>query len=84
MQTEALVILFLQMPKWHRGTCKDCGTRDDEGGGISGSGYCLACAEVRRIEANQQLIDHRGPYFDHWRARTLAAFGVTTESQKAS
>lgn len=72
------------MPHYHRKTCKDCGTRDEGGGGISAKGYCLEHAEARRIANNQQLIEHRGPYFDHWRARTLAAFGVTPESQKAS
>lgn len=23
-----------------------------------------------------ELQEHRGPFFDHWRRRTLAAFGV--------
>lgn len=23
------------------------------------------------------MLTHRGPFFDHWRRRTLAAFGVT-------
>lgn len=26
---------------------------------------------------NYQLIEHRGPFFDHWRQRSLAALGVT-------
>lgn len=28
------------------------------------------------LENAHQLREHRGPFFDHWRRRTLAAFGV--------
>lgn len=47
-------------------------------------GYCLFCAEERRIANNQQLIEHRGPYFDHWRRQCLAAFGGIPMEEKAS
>lgn len=30
------------------------------------------------IENYRQLSAHDGPYFEHWRRRCLAAFGVTT------
>jgi len=30
-----------------------------------------------RIEDNfRGLVEHRGPHFEHWRRRCLAAFGV--------
>lgn len=72
------------MPQWHRTSCKDCGTRDEHGGGISGSGYCLTCAQRRKQANIDQLIEHRGPYFDHWRRQCLAAFGGIPMEEKAS
>jgi len=30
------------------------------------------------------MLAHRGPFFEHWRARTLAAFGVTLDSDRES
>lgn len=32
------------------------------------------------LENAHQLREHRGPYFDHWRRRTLAAFGIGVSS----
>jgi hypothetical protein len=58
--------------------CKDCDKhRDLEGGMLSATGLCLECADLRKTENMDQLVGHDGPYFNHWRRRTLAAFGVT-------
>lgn len=28
------------------------------------------------VENHRELVAHSGPWFDYWRVRTLAAFGV--------
>ena len=61
--------------RWHPPKCKVCGVTEEEVG-ISATGLCPEHSK-QRFEANvMQLIEHRGPFFDHWRARCLAAFGV--------
>lgn len=58
--------------------CRVCERHVDECGKLSARGKCADCGNAR-LEANHwQLIEHRGPFFDHWRRRTLAAFGVKT------
>ena len=43
---------------------------------FSRTGLCPRCSEVRMLDNHRDLKDHRGPFFEHWRRRTLAAFGV--------
>jgi hypothetical protein len=61
---------------WHPKTCKDCGRGAREGVTISQQGYCRDDWERRLRENNEQLRAHSGPYFEHWRRRNLAAFGI--------
>jgi hypothetical protein len=44
---------------------------------LSARGACLDCGERLRTENFMAMKLHTGPAFDHWRARTLAAFGIT-------
>ena len=65
------------MPRGVRRTqCVVCRELVSEVGELSARGKCARCAETRAIENAAQLHAHGGPYFDHWRRRTLAAFGV--------
>ena len=57
--------------------CRHCGGPAEYRGQLTLSGYHIECAEARQREATRQLVAHSGPWFDHWRARCLAAFGVT-------
>lgn len=43
---------------------------------MSARGLCLECGEKARYANIEQLVSHSGPYFDHWRVRCLASFGV--------
>jgi len=43
---------------------------------LSARGRCEGCGRARNNENHEQLLAHSGPFFDHWRKRTLAAFGV--------
>lgn len=43
---------------------------------ISARGLCPDHTRMRITDNLTQLREGRGPYFDHWRQRTLAAFGV--------
>jgi hypothetical protein len=66
------------MPKGYPLTgCKGCPKTLAEAGSLSAIGLCQECGEKRRTENLVALKLHRGPYFDHWRTRCLAAFGVT-------
>ena len=56
--------------------CKLCGNPVESRDELTASGYHQACAERKQADYINQLIEHRGPYFDHWRKRCLAAFGV--------
>lgn len=58
--------------------CVICERPPAEVGPLSSRGKCQGCGVARLIDNHVQLIEHRGPFFDHWRARTLAAFGVTS------
>ena len=42
---------------------------------ISARGLCLYHATARMLLNNEQISTHQGEFFDHWRRRTLAAFG---------
>lgn len=43
---------------------------------ISASGLCPDHSKMRMRDNNAQLREHSGPWFDHWRQRSLAALGV--------
>jgi hypothetical protein len=68
------------MPHWHRLSCKSCGRDPAEGERISASGLCHRCGEAKHLEHNRQLRQHAGPWFEHWRRQTLAAFGVAVDT----
>jgi hypothetical protein len=59
-----------------RTECVICERPTSEVGELSTRGKCEGCADGRMLANHSQLVAHRGPFFDHWRARTLAAFGV--------
>jgi len=69
-------------PQWHRKSCKDCGGFPWQVGPISGTGKCESCAKVRQDANIAAMIQHRGPEFDRWRRRCLAAFGVTLPDEE--
>lgn len=56
--------------------CKICRKDQAEVGLVSARGKCAVCGEALALENFRQLAAHSGPMFDHWRRRTLAAFGV--------
>jgi predicted nucleic acid-binding Zn-ribbon protein len=56
--------------------CKVCGKIRDPGERFSVRGKCLNCGNGRMVKNKHELQAHRGPLFDHWRKRCLAAFGV--------
>lgn len=56
-------------------TCKICGGTVAERSELTARGKHLACSERKVREEIHQLVAHRGPHFDHWRARCIAAFG---------
>lgn len=39
---------------------------------------------MRQIANSRDLHEHRGPYFDHWRQRSLAALGIFEPPDAAS
>jgi hypothetical protein len=63
-------------PQWHGKRCKHCGGIPEEVGPISGSGKCEACARERNVDNLTQLIEHKGPQFEHWRRRLAASVGA--------
>ena len=82
------------MARWHPSRCRICGITAEEAGlfaevwdvpyeqaaRISAQGYCYGHGRLRLLENNDQLIAARGPWFDHWRKRCRAAFGVLDET----
>lgn len=71
------------MARWHPSRCKACGLSAEEcervhglSGPISARGYCRFCGRKIRLANIAQLEAHKGPFFDHWRERCRAAFGV--------
>ena len=64
------------MPKGYtRLRCKICERHRDECGGLSKRGKCQSCAQMLVAANITGIALHRGPFFDHWRRQTLAAFG---------
>ena len=58
-----------------RNSCRVCGASWPYVS-ISARGLCPDHTRMRMTENNRQLREGAGPWFDHWRQRTLAAFGV--------
>jgi len=59
-----------------RSECRICERSTDEVGRLSARGKCAECGNRRLVENHEAMLARRGPFFDHWRRRTLAAFGV--------
>jgi hypothetical protein len=65
------------LPKGYVGRwCRHCNRPEVEVGHISARGRCAECGDRRLIENHTAMLTARGPFFDHWRRRTLAAFGI--------
>jgi hypothetical protein len=56
--------------------CLACGGHVSEVGTLSARGKCWTCGGSRVLANADDLRRHSGPYFDHWRRRSLAALGV--------
>jgi len=66
-----------EMPKGHaRTSCKGCERPIADCGTLSTRGLCALCGEMRWTENLLSLKTHSGPYFAHYRRRSLAALGV--------
>ena len=64
------------MARWRRrNQCRVCGARWPFVS-ISARGLCPDHTKMRMEDNNRELREHKGPHFDHWRQRCLAAFGV--------
>lgn len=59
-----------------RTECKVCRRPTSKVGKLSARGKCAECGDSRMIENRAAMMQGNGPWFDHWRRRTLAAFGV--------
>lgn len=70
------------MPKGYPHTaCRNCGKPVAARIELSRTGLCINCGPLIQAEATMQLVEHNGPWFDHWRARCLAAFGINLTDQ---
>ena len=58
-----------------RNSCRVCGASWPFVS-ISARGLCPDHSRIRMEENHRAMVEHRGPRFDHWRRRCLAAFGV--------
>lgn len=84
------------MARWHPSRCRVCGITAEEAGElaevwgipyghaarISARGYCWGHGRMRELENIEQLEASSGPFFDHWRQRCRAAFGVLDETRQ--
>lgn len=59
-----------------RSTCKRCGRHYEAVGSISWGGNCKECGNETALANLHQLRAHNGEWFQHYRKRILAAFGV--------
>lgn len=64
-------------PQWHGTRCKVCRGLPDQVGPISGTGLCEKHATELFVDNLTQLIEHKGPKFDHWRRRLAASVGAS-------
>ena len=63
----------------HSSHCRKCGHERQEGELLSARGNCHNCGVQAVADNAVQLHYHDGPYFDHWRARMLASFGIVLD-----
>lgn len=67
----------IEMPRRHpRQNCRICEGHISVVGDLSARGKCDACGELLEQENLRQLREHRGPFFDHYRYRSIAALGA--------
>lgn len=59
-----------------RAKCKRCRASASDCGPISWSGYCGRCGPEVFVANNDDLHNHAGPYFDHWRRAMAASVGA--------
>lgn len=64
--------------------CKTCGKPRKQGEMFTARGNHIACGDALMRTNAIQLHQHNGPFFDHWRKRCLAAFGVTVLDETAT
>jgi hypothetical protein len=77
------MLLSSMSPRWHPKACRVTGC-DAPPDAISARGYCLFHGTQRMVENNEQLNDHRGPFFERWYESVRLAFEhprVLDESQ---
>jgi hypothetical protein len=73
------------MPKGHKRVgCWSCGRSRAEVGSLSATGLCQDCGEERAKENFLAMKLHNGPAFEHWKRRTLAAFGIVLQESDPS
>jgi len=59
-----------------RVNCQACGKHESEVGPISWRGKCGTCGPAIAERANDELHNHAGPTFEHWRRRLAASVGA--------
>jgi hypothetical protein len=69
-------------PRGRRHFCRHCARHDSEVGRISARGRCAECGNRRLAENHEAMLVHNGPFYEHWRTRTLAAFGVVLDADR--
>jgi hypothetical protein len=67
--------LLKPMPRLDLRTCRDCGGHSTEVGLLSHTRRCADCAKRNYFANLDQLVSHRGPYFQKHRRACVAAFG---------
>lgn len=55
--------------------CRNCGRHITECGELSARGKCELCRLGRMVVNIQELRDHSGPFFHHWRKQMAASVG---------
>jgi hypothetical protein len=65
-----------KMGRPRREHCVICGRHVSEVGPLSKRGKCRDDGRARMNDNHDAMIEHDGPFFDHWRRQCLAAFGV--------
>lgn len=64
------------MANWRRrNQCRVCGARWPYVA-VSARGLCPDHTRMREVDNLTDLVTHSGPWFDHWRRRSLASLGV--------
>ncbi len=70
-----MTVAFQEMARYRRrNSCRVCGARWPFVS-ISARGLCPDHTRIRMEETARALVEHRGPQFEHWRRRCVAAFG---------